>query len=374
LLKALGFFVDELPGKCNAAARMVRGEGDSKGRSPSCYGGCNLHFQRFWLLFVLALAEIASSQNGAPLKLVGVGSTAALPVYSKWFQSFEKTHVNLHFSYMPFGSEAGVETVTSGTADFGGGEFPLTTQQLAQARLSQFPTLLIALVPIYNLPGIVKPIRFSAEALAGIFLGTVTQWNDPAITRTNPGLQLPASDIAVIHSGNGRGSTYIWSDYLSKVSVEWRTKVGRGMSIQWPAGKPAEGNGNLARMVRETPNSIGNVELAYAIQNLMQFGMVQNAAGNFILADTSSMTMAAGAVAPGAHISITNPPGDRSYPVCSFTWLLISENTGPAKLAAMKDFLRWMLTDGQIAIDAAGFAKLPQAAVEYELKAIDEIP
>jgi phosphate transport system substrate-binding protein len=332
-----------------------------------------LHFQRFWWLwFALGLAQIAPSQSISPLQLVGAGSTAALSVYSKWFQSFEKTHVNLHFSYMPFGSEAGIETVTSGTADFGGSDAPLTARQLAQARVSQFPTVITALVPIYNLPGLVRPIRFSPEALAGIFLGTITQWNDPAISGTNPRLQLPASEIAVIHSSNGRGSTYVWSDYLSKVSLEWRTKVGRGMSIEWPTGKAAEGNGNLARMVRETPNSIGNVELAYAMQNLMQFGMVQNSAGNFILADSSSMTAAA--MASGTRISITNPPGNRSYPISSFTWLLIFEDIEPTKRLAMKDFLRWMLTDGQISADAPGFAKLPRAVVEYELKAIDEIP
>jgi phosphate transport system substrate-binding protein len=338
-----------------------------------------VHLQRWWwLIFVLALAQIASSQNAAPVQVVGAGSTAPLPIYSNWFQLFEKTHPDLHFSYMPFGSQAGIKMATSGTADFGGSDVPLTDQQLAQAKVSQFPTVLMAMVPIYNLPGLVEPIRFSPKALAGIYLGTITKWNDPAISGANPGVRLPASHISVIHSVDGRGSTYIWSDYLNKVSVEWRTKVGRGMSIKWPIGTGGEGNGNVARMVAETPNSIGNVELAYALLNRLPFGQVQNAAGNFITADSFSMTAAAAAAAKtmpsDSRTSITNPSGDRSYPISSFTWILISDNVSSTKHVAMKEFLRWMLHEGQTSADAAGFAKLPLAVVEPELRAIAELP
>ena len=242
----------------------------------------------------------------------------------------------------------------------------------------QFPTVLGAIVPVYNLPGVAEPLRFSPKVLAGIYLGTITRWNDPAISGPNPEIQLPASKIVVIHSADGRGSTYIWSDYLSKVSVEWRTKIGRGISIQWLVGKEADGNGNVARMVKQTPNSIGYVELTYAAQYQLSSGQVQNAAGNFLRADFSSVTAAATAsgraMPSGAHASITNPPGVGSYPIASFTWILVSENMDSTKREAVKDFLRWMLNEGQTYVEPAGFTRLPIAVVEQELKAIERIP
>ncbi|MGA7931670.1 MAG: phosphate ABC transporter substrate-binding protein PstS [Candidatus Sulfotelmatobacter sp.] len=338
-----------------------------------------MHFQRFWPLpLVLALAQIAASQNAEKVKLVGVGTTTPLPIYSKWFQAFEKARPNVHFSYMPSGSETGIEMMTSGAADFGATDAPMTDRQLAKARAFEFATVLVAMVPIYNVPGVGEPLRFSPQALAGIYLGAITKWNDPAIAAQNPKIQLPSSNIAVIHSAAGRGSTYIWSDYLSKVSVEWRTRVGRGSSIKWPVGKEAEGNGNLARMVKETSNSIGYVELVYAAQNQLSYGQVQNAAGNFIIADSSSITAAAAAAAkamsPDFRSSITDPPGDRSYPISSFTWILVPEKMESTKQEAIKDFLRWMLNEGQTYAAPSGFARLPTAIVEPELKAIERIP
>ena len=275
---------------------------------------------------------------------------------------------------MPFGSDVGIKMATSGAADFGCSDVPLTERELAQAKLSQFSTLLIAIVPVYNLPDVAGPIKFSSKALAGIYLGTITRWNDPALSDANPGVPLPATDIAVIHSANGRGSTYIWSDYLTKVSVEWRARVGRGIFVKWPIGTAAEGNGNLARMVAETPNSIGNVELAYAIQNRLQVGQVQNSAGNFITADSYSMTAAAIAMRSDSRNSLTNPSGDRSYPISSFTWILISETMSSTKRQAMKEFLRWMLNEGQTSANAAGFARLPPATVKLELRTVEKMP
>jgi phosphate transport system substrate-binding protein len=306
--------------------------------------------------------------------LVGAGTTAPLSIYSNWFQSFEKARPDLHFSYMPFGSDVGIKMATSGTADFGCSDVPLTDQQLARAKMLQFSTVLIAIVPVYNLAGIAEPIKFSPKALAGIYLGTITRWNDPAISDANPGVQLPASDIVVIHSANGRGSTYIWSDYLTRVSAEWRSRVGRGIYVKWPVGTAAEGNGNLAKMVGETPNSIGNVELAYALRTRLQVGQVQNSAGHYITADSSSMTAAAKTLLSDSRNSIANPPGDRSYPISSFTWILISETMNPAKRLAMKEFLRWMLNEGQTSADAAGFARLPSATIEPELREVEGIP
>jgi len=310
---------------------------------------------------------------------VGVGTTSPLAVYSKWFQAFEKTRPDLHFVYIPSGSGTGMDLVTSGIADFGATDAPMTDKELAKAKVLQFPTILGAIVPIYNLPGVVEPLRFSPKALAGIYLGTITKWNDPAISGPNPAIQLPFSNITVIHSADGRGSTYIWSDYLSKVSLEWRTKIGRGIAINWPVGKEADGNGNLARLVKETPNSIGYVEISYAVQNHLQCGQVQNAAGNFIGADSSSMTAAAAAYAKAKpsdfRASITNPLGDNSYPISSFVWILLSENKETAtKQEALKDFLRWVLNEGQTYVEPAGFARLPKGMVEQEVNAIDRIP
>jgi phosphate transport system substrate-binding protein len=340
----------------------------------------NVHFLRFWrLLSLLALAQIATGQNPASIRLIGVGTTSSLPVYSKWFEAFEKTRPDLHFVYMPSGSGTGIEMVTSGAADFGGTDVPMTDKQLARAKALQFATLLVAIVPIYNLPGVLRPLKFSPQALAGIYLGTITRWNDPAISGPNPEMQLPATNIAVIHSAGGRGSTYIWSDYLSKVSVEWRTRIGRGISIEWPVGKEGEGNGNVARMVKETPNSIGFVELVYAERNQLSCGQVQNAAGNFVGADASSTTAAAAATAKampsGSRASLTNPPGEKSYPISSFTWILVSSSMeSTTKQAALKEFLRWTLNEGQTYVEAAGFARLPKAILEQELSGIERIP
>jgi phosphate transport system substrate-binding protein len=338
-----------------------------------------VHFQRFWLLpFVLALAQIAASQNAEKVQLVGVGTTTPLPIYSRWFQAFEKARPNVHFSYLPSGSESGIEMMTSGGADFATTDAPMSDRQLAKVGVLQFATILEAMVPVYNLPGVGEPLRFSPKALAGIYLGTITKWNDPAIAGQNPKIQLPSSDIAVIHSAAGRGSTYIWSDYLSKVSTEWRTRVGRGSSIKWPVGKQAEGNGNLARMVKETSNSIGYVELFYVGQNQLSYGQVQNAAGNFIIADSSSINAAAVAAAKAtssdSRSSITDPSGDKSYPISSFTWILVPEKMESTKQEAIKDFLRWMLNEGQTHAQQAGFARLPTAIVEPELKLIERIP
>lgn len=327
---------------------------------------------------VLALAQIALSQNSDRIQLVGVGTSGPLSVYLRWFQEFEKTRPDVHFSYLPSGSGTGIDMVASGAADFGGTDAPVTNKELARTKVWQLPAALGAIVPIYNVPGVVEPLRFSSKALAGIYLGTITKWNDPAIAGPNPQVQLPASTIAVIHSAQGRGSTYIWSDYLSKVSMEWRTRIGRGISLEWPVGKEVDGMGNLARVVKGTPNSFGFVELAFAVRNRLPCGQVQNAAGNFVGADASSMTAAAVASVNGMTLgfraSITNAPGERSYPISAFTWILISENMEARKQEAMKNFLGWMLNEGQNYLESSGYMRLPSAVVEQELDVIERIP
>jgi phosphate transport system substrate-binding protein len=340
----------------------------------------NMHFRRFqWLFLALALAHTAFSQDSGQLQLIGVGTTFPLPLYSLWGQTFQTARPDIQIKYLPFGSRAGIDMLASGSADFAGTDIPLTDKQLSKTKALHFPSVLGAIVPIYNVPGVTSVLRFSPKALAGIYLGTITKWSDPAISDSNPEVHLPSSDIVVIHSVSGRGSTYIWSDYLSKVSAEWRTKVGRGESITWPLGKEAEGNGNVAKMVKETLNSIGYVEVFYAAQNHLPRGLVQNSTGNFIAADSLSISAAAAAAAAAKAMpadfraSITNSAGEKSYPIASFTWILIPEKGGPVKQQAVKDFLRWMLTEGQSYAEQAGFTKLPKEIVEQELKAIEEM-
>jgi phosphate transport system substrate-binding protein len=331
------------------------------------------------LILALTLVQIAISQTGEKLQIVGVGTTGPLTVYSNWFRTFEQKRPDLHISYIPSGSQTGIDMVTSGTADFGATDVPLTDQEIARAGVVQFATLVIAIVPIYNVPGLQRPLRFSPRVLAGIYLGTITRWNDSAIASANPDEQLPSSDIYVIHSAPGRGSTYIWSDYLSKISVAWRTRVGRGTSVQWPVGEEADGNGNLARKVRETANSIGYVELVHAMQNRLPFGQVQNAAGNFVSADSSSIAAATLAfpktVFSNFRASITNPPSEKAYPVASLTWILLPKNMPSIpKQEAIKDFLRWCLKEGQVYVEPAGFTRLPKVLAEQEFKALERNP
>jgi phosphate transport system substrate-binding protein len=329
------------------------------------------------LLSVLSI-QAATAQNLQKVQIVGVGTTAPLPLYSKWFQIFEKAHPEIHFSYMPSGSQSGIEMVTSGAADFGATDIPMSGKELETAKVAEFATLLIAIAPVYNLPGVSRPLRFTPRALAGIYLGTITKWNDPLISAVNPDEHLPASRIVVIHSSDGRGSTYVWSDYLSKVSPEWRTRVGRGMKIAWPVGEEANGNGNVAKMVKDTLNSIGFVEVAHALQDGLPCGRVQNSAGNFVGADFSSVEAAAEIAKASSndfHSSITNPAADNAYPISSFSWILISEHAAEAsKHAAVKSFLRWALDEGQSYAAPSGFTQLPKKIAEQELNAIDRMP
>jgi phosphate transport system substrate-binding protein len=247
---------------------------------------CTTPLRGFVLLLPWVVgAGIAWGQNN--VRLVGIGGTFPQPIYSKWLQSYEEEHPRVHLDYLPQGSGQGIESITSGQSDYAGTDAPLTEKQLKQAsvRVLHFPTVVSGVVPIYNVVGLDKSLKFTPAALAGIYLGHITQWNDPIIVRENPRVQLPASRITVIHTANGRGTTYIWSDYLSKVSAEWKMHVGKGTSVQWPVGSSAEGNGNMARMVAETPNAIGYVELPFALVNHLSYGSVRNASGNFVTAD-----------------------------------------------------------------------------------------
>jgi phosphate transport system substrate-binding protein len=266
-------------------------------------------------------------------------------------------------------------------SDFGGSDAPLTDEELAKARPNCFlPSVLGGVVPIYNLPGITRELRFTPEVLAGIYLGTIRNWNDPAITGINPGSSLPDRCIEVIYRGDPSGTSYIWTEFVSKVSGGWKNRVGRGIDVKWPVGKPsAQGSGSLARLVKETPNSIGYLELTFALQNILPFGWIRNLAGKFIKADLKTLSAAAASKTASIRgddfrISLTNASGESSFPIASFTWLLVPRNSiVPSGGAALKDCLQWMLTEGQgFAVDL-GYARLPNQLIREELAAVEKL-
>ena len=291
---------------------------------------------------------------------------------------------DLQINYQSIGSGGGIKQVTEGTVDFGASDGPMNDEQLKAFQdkhgfpILHFPTVLGADVPTYNIPGVSGELNFTPEAIAAIFLGKVTKWNDPLIAGANKGVNLPGNDIVVVHRSDGSGTTYIWTDYLSKVSDEWKNKVGKGTSVNWPVGLGGKGNEGVAGLIKQTPNAFGYVELIYAIQNKMPYGKVKNSSGEFIKADLASVTAAAAGAAKNMpddfRVSITDAPGKTAYPISSFTWLLIpSKFSDGAKRDAIKGFLKWMLTDGQNEAEALSYAKLPKEVVAKEMKALDNI-
>ncbi len=320
----------------------------------------------------------------AQVLLNGTGATFPNPLYSKWFHEYCGAHSGVQINYQPLGSGAGIKQVTEGVVDFGASDGPMTDQQIADYRqkhgfgILHFPTVAGADVPTYNLPGVKTGLNFTPEALAGIFLGKITKWNDAELTRVNPGVKLPGSDIQVVHRADGSGTTYCWTDYLSKVSSEWKSKVGYGTSVNWPVGVGGKGNDGVAGQVKNMQYSIGYVELIYAIQNGMPYGKVRNSAGVFVQADLASTTAAAAAAMNSMpadfRVSITNPAARDAYPIATFTWLLIPEHiSDPAKLQAVKDFLNWALTTGQALAQPLDYARLPSVLIPKEQAAITKI-
>ncbi len=332
---------------------------------------------------VLALCAIVLADNA--LLINGAGATFPYPIYSKWFDVYHTKNPNFQFNYQSVGSGAGIKQVTEGTVDFGATDGPMNDEQLKAFQdkhngtgILHFPTVLGAAVPTYNLAGVSAPLNFTPDALAGIFLGKITKWNDPAIAGANKGVDLPPADIVVVHRSDGSGTSYIWTDYLSKVSDEWKGKVSKGTSVNWPVGLGGKGNEGVTGLVKQTPNAIGYVELIYAVQNNIPYGTVKNSSGNFVKADLASVTAAAAGAAKEMpddfRVSITNAPGKTAYPISSFTWLLIPQKFQEAgKRDAIKGFLKWMLSDGQDSVEALSYAKLPKEVVDKEKKAINNI-
>jgi phosphate transport system substrate-binding protein len=331
---------------------------------------------------VLTLCAIVWAQN--PLLINGAGATFPNPIYSKWFDTYHQKNGNVQFNYQPVGSGAGIKQMTDGTVDFGATDGPMNDDQIKVyeskrgSAILHFPTVLGAVVPTYNIQGVTGALNFTPEALAGVYLGKITKWNDPAIAGPNPGTKLPAQDIVVVHRSDGSGTTYIWTDYLSKVSDEWKGKVNKSTSVNWPVGLGGKGNEGVTGLVKQTPGAIGYVELIYAIQNNIPYGAVKNSAGSFVKADLASVTVAAAGAAKDMpadfRVSITNAAGKTAYPISSFTWLLIpSKIQDGAKRDAIKGFLKWMLADGQGQVEQLSYAKLPKEVVEQESKAINQV-
>src|SRR5271166_1120553 len=307
--------------------------------------------------------------------LNGAGATFPNPMYSKWFSEYHKLHPDISINYQAIGSGGGIRQVLSGTVDFGASDMPMTDPQLKEAKTTilNIPTVLGADVPAYNVPGVTAELKFTPEALAGIFLGKITKWNDKAITSANPGINFPNQNITVVHRSDGSGTTYIFTDYLSKVSSDWQGTVGNNTSVKWPVGIGGKGNEGVAGSIRQLPGSIGYIELIYAVQNKIPYGSVRNSSGNFIKASLESTTAAAVGVKMPAdfRVSITNSPAKTAYPIASFTWLLIPTSPSDAKKGKiLKDFLFWMLDQGQTMTEALSYAPLPKQVVEMEKAAI----
>jgi phosphate transport system substrate-binding protein len=328
----------------------------------------------------LMLAGTINPASAEPMLINGAGATFPYPVYSKWFDEYAKLHPDIHINYQSIGSGGGIRQASELTVDFGATDGPMNDEQLSKAKvkLLHFPTVMGAVVPTYNIPGVTAELKFTPKALAGIFLGTITKWNDHEIATANSGVKLPDNPIVVVHRSDGSGTTYIWVDYLSKVSPEWKEKVGVGTSVNWPVGLGGKGNEGVSGLVKQTPYSIGYVELIYAAQNKIDYGIVQNSAGKFIKASLDSTTAAAAGAAKAMpadfRVSLTNAPGDMSYPIASFTWLLIPEKIDdPKKGKAITGFLQWMMTDGQKYAPGLLYAPLPKEVVAMEEKAVGQI-
>jgi phosphate transport system substrate-binding protein len=325
-------------------------------------------------------AIAATALHAQTVNITGAGATFPNPLYSKWFAEYNKLHPNVQINYQSIGSGGGIRQISERTVFFGATDGPMTEAQLlaAPGKILHFPTVLGADVPVYNIPGVTTPLKFSGPLLADIFLGKITRWNDPAIAKLNSGVSLPATDITIVHRSDGSGTTYIWVDYLAKASAEWKQKVGVNTSVKWPVGVGGKGNEGVAGLVKQTPGSLGYVELIYALQNRISYGSVQNMAGKFVTASTESVTAAAAGAArqmpPDFRVSITNAPGDAAYPISSFTWLLLYENPQDKQQAKiMVDFMSWALTAGQKFASDLGYAPLPASVIELEKKALLKI-
>ena len=331
----------------------------------------------------LSLLLLLLLPSAAQTKLNGAGATFPYPIYSKWFNEYHQQHPDIEINYQSIGSGGGIAQVTAGTVDFGASDGPMKDEQISAFKQQRgtsvlhFPTVLGSVVPAYNIPGFKGELKFSPDVIAGIYLGKITSWNDAAITKANPGVTLPNSPIVVVHRSDGSGTTYVWTDYLSKISPDWANSAGKGTSVHWPVGLGAKGNEGVAGMIRQMDGAFGYVELIYALQNNISFGTVRNAAGNFVKASLDSTTAAAASVKSmpaDFRVSITNAPGKDAYPIASFTWLLVPTDwKDKSKQKVFVDFLAWMLDQGQTMTAQLNYAPLPDEVRQKEREAIKAI-
>jgi phosphate transport system substrate-binding protein len=336
--------------------------------------------KRARILTALGVIAVLGVTAAAAQQIIGAGATFPFPIYSKWFSEYNTLHPDVQINYQSLGSGAGIRQMSAQTVFFGASDGPMTDEQLlaAPGRILHFPTVLGAVVPIYNITGVSAELRFTGPLLADIFLGRVSKWNDPAIRKLNPGVSLPADDITVVHRSDGSGTTYIFCDYLGKISPEWKKKVGVATSVSWPVGLGGKGNEGVSGLVKQTPGAIGYVELIYARQTKIPYGSVQNMSGSFVRATPEGVTAAASdattQMPADFRVSITNAPGSNAYPISSFTWLLFYENPKDKQAAkTMVEFMRWALTDGQKYCKDLGYAPLPEGVVKLELEALKKV-
>jgi len=339
-----------------------------------------MRITRFLPGAVLTILLVASPALSQTIQIDGAGATFPYPIYSKWFSEYNKLHPNVQINYQSIGSGGGIRQLSNQTVFFGATDGPMTPDQqlAAPGRVLHFPTVLGAVVPIYNLSEIGSDLKFSGETLAGIFLGKITRWNDPALAKDNPGVTLPDAEITVVHRSDGSGTSYIWCDYLAKVSPDYKKTVGVATSVNWPVGLGGKGNEGVAGLVKQTPGSLGYVELIYASHNQISYGAVKNLEGEFVKASVEAVTAAASSAASKMpadfRVSITNAPGKGVYPVSSFTWLLLYENPKDKQRSrVMVDFMKWALADGQKFAPELGYAPLPQGVIDLELPALAKV-
>ena len=332
------------------------------------------------LATVFAIGAFGAATHAQAQQISGAGASFPFPIYAKWFNEYNKLHPTVQINYQSIGSGGGIRQLTAQTVFFGATDSPMTKDQqlAAPGNILHLPTVLGAVVPVYYIEGLTAELKFTGPVLADIFLGKITRWNDPALAKLNPGVNLPAADITVVHRSDGSGTTYIFADYLGKVSPEWKKRVGISTALNWPVGLGGKGNEGVAGLVKQTPGAIGYVELIYALQTKIAYGAVQNMAGKFLRATIESVTAAAaaasGAMPADFRVSITNAPGDSAYPIASFTWLLLYENPkNKAAAKTMVEFMKWALSDGQKFAGQLGYAPLPDGVVKLEMEALKKI-
>jgi phosphate transport system substrate-binding protein len=337
--------------------------------------------RRAWsVLAVSTVAALGVGLAAQTMRINGAGATFPDPIYQKWFAEYNRINPNIQINYQAIGSGGGIRQITNQTVFFGASDGPMTPEQLTAApgRILHLPTVLGSVVPVYNIPNVTAELKFTGQALADIYLGKITKWNDPAIAQANPGVALPATEITVVHRSDGSGTSYIWCDYLAKVSPEWLKRVGVATSVNWPTGLGGSKNDGVAALVKQTPGAVGYVELIYALNNKISYGSVKNHDGHFVKASLETTTAAAAGAAKAMpadfRVSITNAPGANAYPVSSFTWMLFYENPrDKAQAKTMVAFMTWALTDGQKFAGQLGYAPLPSEVVALEMAALKKI-